>query len=348
LEIRIYQIDMDRDANRVCYLGLESLEKFQGSSTIDSSLYDKIYEGTVDCQNLEQVFEMFNLNHPAEFHAHSLSVSDIVEVVEGGNEKPGFYFCDSIGFEPVPFDANRAKKQENTIRVVLLEPGKVARVADIDSSLQGMQRVVGGTIEAYYPFDEEVCIVCNDDGKVSGMPLNRAIHEEEKVVDMTYGEMVNKFREAEKLGHGKTHLTGYVTFTEDSFAQPYSELSRTYAVSSNNKAFIPGMGGYSIYASCMDGTDPCVRLEQYMANELAGDGGWKVERCYMKEPGREIVDIIAGPCFICDCSGENFANLSDEQLKRYQKQFELPERFSKVDGEIVAQPYEPKQKSKER
>mgnify|MGYP001205265367 CR=1 FL=1 len=348
MDIKIYQINSYRDQNRICYMGTESLEKFQGSSAIDSSLYDKIYEGTIDCQNLEQVFEMFNLNHPAEFHGHSLSVSDIVEVVEGGNEKPGFYFCDSIGFEPVVFDAKLTQQQQDTIRVVLLEPGKAAYAADIDSSLNGMQRVVGGSIEAYYPFDEQTCIVCNEEGKLRGMPLNRAIHGKDKVVDMTYGELVSRFREVEKSGHGKTHLTGYVTFTEDSFAQPYSESSRTYAISSNNKAFIPNMGGYSIYASCLDGTDQCVRLEQYMANEFGGAGGWKIQRCYTKEPCKEIQDIIAGTCFICDCSGENFSSLSDEQLKRYQKQFKLPERFSKVDGEIVAQPYEPKSKNKER
>ena len=41
------------------------------------------------------------------------------------------------------------------------------------------------------------------------------------------------------------------------------------------------MGGYSVYGSCLDGTDPCVRLEQYMAVERGGEKGWSVERCYM-------------------------------------------------------------------
>ena len=57
--------------------------------------------------------------------------------------------------------------------------------------------------------------------------------------------------------------------------------SRTYAVSSDNKAFRPNMGGYSIYASSLDGSDPCVRLEQYMASEYGGKNGWQIERCYM-------------------------------------------------------------------
>ena len=50
---------------------------------------------------------------------------------------------------------------DDKIRVILLEPNKLARVAEIDHSLEGMQQVVKGYIEAVYPFEEEVCIVCN-------------------------------------------------------------------------------------------------------------------------------------------------------------------------------------------
>ena len=70
----------------------------------------------------------------------------------------------------------------------------------------------------------------------------------------------------------------YIYETADSFEKPYEEISRTYGVSSNNKAFQDGMGGYSIYGSCLDGTDPCLRLEGYIRG---GNDGWKIERCYM-------------------------------------------------------------------
>jgi len=90
--------------------------------------------------------------------------------------------------------------------------------------------------------------------------------------------MKELFRKAERAG---THVCGYITFMQDCFTVQYSERSRTYAVSSGNKAFQPNMGGYSVYGSCLDGTDPCVRLEQYMAVERGGEKGWSVERCYM-------------------------------------------------------------------
>lgn len=98
---------------------------------------------------------------------------------------------------------------------------------------------------------------------------------------ITYAELTNIFREHEQKNTGK-HLTGAIVFTEDSFDKIYSLEARTYLVSSNNKAFLPNMGGYSIYGSALDGTDPLVRLEHYMAAEHGGEDGWKVDYCYLR------------------------------------------------------------------
>ena len=54
--------------------------------------------------------------------------------------------------------------------------------------------------------------------------------------DMTYGAMKNYFRAAERVGQ---HLTGYIISSPASFTAEYSQESRTYAVSSDNKAFQP-------------------------------------------------------------------------------------------------------------
>lgn len=117
-------------------------------------------------------------------------------------------------------------------------------------------------------------------------------NENTKIKDVTYGELVSYFKAVENAKSGK-HLRGFIVFTEDSFTAPYDERARTYAVSSDNKAFQPGMGGYSIYGSSLDGTDPCVRLEQYMTVERGGKNGWKIERCYVKEEDLEQVkDLI--------------------------------------------------------
>ena len=81
--------------------------------------------------------------------------------------------------------------------------------------------------------------------------------------------------------HPDTHLTAYITFA--SFGPDdkteYSWNSRTYLVSSDNKAFQPNKGGYSIFGSCLDGSDQGVRLERYMSEEHGGKDGWVVEDC---------------------------------------------------------------------
>ena len=133
--------------------------------------------------------------------------------------------------------------QTEAMAVVLLEPGKVARKAEIDGSLKGMQRVVGGDIEEFCPFEEEVAFICNESGKIDGLPLNRAIREEDAIHEFSYGEMTELFANAEQ---SKKHISGYIVISQDSFPEHYPESARTYAVSSDNKAFQPNMKGQDV------------------------------------------------------------------------------------------------------
>ncbi len=107
---------------------------------------------------------------------------------------------------------------------------------------------------------------------------------------MNYTDMKQIFQDL-KRNSPKEDLTAHITFTEDSFASQYSLLSRTYLVSSDNKAFWPNMGGYSIFAYCLDVTsDQGVRLDWYMEEEGNVDG-WKVENCYILERMRDVAAI---------------------------------------------------------
>lgn len=77
------------------------------------------------------------------------------------------------------------------IKAIILEPGKEAYVKEIGRDLASMQQIVGGLIQAVYPFEEEVCIVVNDEGKITGLPLNRALFDENgKVYDIIAGTAV--------------------------------------------------------------------------------------------------------------------------------------------------------------
>ncbi len=98
---------------------------------------------------------------------------------------------------------------------------------------------------------------------------------------MNYAELKQTFREL-KSNSPKEDLTAHIIFTEDSYTKVYPLLSRTYRFSSDNKAFWSKMGGYSIFADCLDGTDQGVRLDWYMYEEYNKDG-WKVQECYILE-----------------------------------------------------------------
>lgn len=78
--------------------------------------------------------------------------------------------------------------KELKLSVLLVEPGKCPKVIEIEDTLEAMQNIVGGDIEVYEPFDDEIAIVCNEEGKVKGLPLNRAIYSDRgELVDIIAG-----------------------------------------------------------------------------------------------------------------------------------------------------------------
>ncbi len=64
------------------------------------------------------------------------------------------------------------------MRVVYVEPNKMTEIRKIDSSLMAMQKAVGGNIEALYPFTDPVAIICNEEGKINGLELNRGLADD--------------------------------------------------------------------------------------------------------------------------------------------------------------------------
>ncbi len=74
------------------------------------------------------------------------------------------------------------------MKVLLIEPMKEPKVKEIDPSLEAMQKEVGGYIQALFPFEEAVALVCNEEGKLLGLPLNRALRDENgEVYDIIAG-----------------------------------------------------------------------------------------------------------------------------------------------------------------
>ena len=71
------------------------------------------------------------------------------------------------------------EQNENTLSVLKIAPGQYPQQVEIDNDLKALQQAVGGSIGASYPFEDPVAIVYNDDGKLMGLPLNRALRDED-------------------------------------------------------------------------------------------------------------------------------------------------------------------------
>ena len=89
----------------------EAYERLQAAGlAVDRQNYDLVYTAPLDGKTtLEDIYRTFNLDRPADFTGHSLSVSDVVVLTRSGKEEA--HYCDSFGFTPVPEFFLQRKKQ---------------------------------------------------------------------------------------------------------------------------------------------------------------------------------------------------------------------------------------------
>ena len=74
------------------------------------------------------------------------------------------------------------------MRVLVVEPERRPEVREINDSLKAMQEIVGGWIQAVYPFEDSVALVCNDEGKLMNLLMNRALRDEHgQIFDIIFG-----------------------------------------------------------------------------------------------------------------------------------------------------------------
>lgn len=75
------------------------------------------------------------------------------------------------------------------MKVLVIKPENKPQVQEIDGTLESMQSLVGGTIQAIYPFEDQVALICNDEGKLLQLPMNRALRDGEigKTFDILCG-----------------------------------------------------------------------------------------------------------------------------------------------------------------
>lgn len=121
------------------------------------------------------------------------------------------------------------EQNENTLSVLKIAPGQYPQQVEIDNDLKAMQQAVGGSIGASYPFEDPVAIVYNDDGKLLGLPMNRALRDE----------------------HGQTYdvLTGnflVVGLGKEDFASLSPELAQKYEQHFHQPETFIRLGGHLV------------------------------------------------------------------------------------------------------
>lgn len=107
----------------------------------------------------------------------------------------GEYILDSEDFSEVDFkttgERELVQEQAEKMDVLLIKPGMYPQQIQIGTELEDLQKAVGGDIQAIYPYEEEVALIMNEEGKMQGFELNRSLRDEKgEAYDIIAGDFL--------------------------------------------------------------------------------------------------------------------------------------------------------------
>ena len=116
----IYQLKNDESTRPFKFEGLDYVKQHNENAAPSLAMYDLVYSGSLpEGKGLDDIFTEFNINHPADFTGHSLSVSDIIAIKFEG--KITAHYVDSFGFENLPEFAQAIEDKQQEIDVASYE-----------------------------------------------------------------------------------------------------------------------------------------------------------------------------------------------------------------------------------
>ena len=65
------------------------------------------------------------------------------------------------------------------MKIIVVRPNEQPKIEEIENTLEAKQKIVGGYVEAFYPWDDELALICNEEGKLINLPLNRLLLNED-------------------------------------------------------------------------------------------------------------------------------------------------------------------------
>ena len=116
----------------------------------------------------------------------------------------------------------------------MVEPNEEARIIEIDKTLEKMQELVGGNIEMGMHFEDDAVIVANEEGKITGMPMNRVIKNKNgDIIDVVCGPFF--------ICYAPIESEEFLSLS-DEMAEKYKEMFKTpemFIKTENGIAVIP-------------------------------------------------------------------------------------------------------------
>jgi len=103
---RIHQLKPEVDP-LIKFIGYDELTKIYSKPNPEN--YNVVYDGQIESNDLDAIYEKINLRHPPDFKGHSLSMSDIIELY--GKDGCEFHYIDRFGFKQIEFNASVQEQQ---------------------------------------------------------------------------------------------------------------------------------------------------------------------------------------------------------------------------------------------
>lgn len=209
MELVLYQINPERDYEDSEFKHFEYAQKHG----IEPEIYDRVWSGHLEADDLSEAYMILNGEiFPDDYLGRYMAQSDVCEVIGTNGESKFFYVDDITEFKQIEFDASQTREaRERVLTVLACYPGKTAEVIKIPNTLEAKQKFVDGFIEAAYPSRDPIAVIVNEEGKINGLPLNRALYNDDgEMVDVVCGNMM------------------VVGLTEDDFGSLRGELLEKY------------------------------------------------------------------------------------------------------------------------
>lgn len=163
----------------------------------------------------------------------------------------------------------------DVMEILLVEPGRRPRRVRIPGDFDSLQEAVAGHIECIYPFEDQIGIVCNEEGKLLGLPFNRALRNGRgKIYDILVGNFL------------------VVGLSDEEFCSLTPELFEKYEEFYHTPDRFRNLSGYVIVTPCEDSEVPDGPADQYVIEFLDERNNVKEFRCGAGSPEMALDLII--------------------------------------------------------